>query len=123
MGDKVQDVDETYDIARWLASMDTPGLTSLFLRPCNIGRVSPPLAFVLKLCDLIALNAQSLRELHFITWPLKSGGDVPPIHAILDSHPQLKEHLRCFSYLWHATTSEVGNRRTSPSPAMTFRSR
>ena len=24
--DKVQDVDETYDIARWLASMDTPGL-------------------------------------------------------------------------------------------------
>ena len=53
-----------------------------------------------RLCDLIALNAQSLRELHFITWPLKSGGAVPPIHAILDSHPQLKEHLRCFSYLW-----------------------
>ena len=73
--DKVQDVDETSDIARWLASMDTPGLvdsrmrgdskavcllsypdytfaslslTSLILRPCNIGRVSPPRAFVLK---------------------------------------------------------------------------
>lgn len=104
--DKVQDVAPESSIARWLESMDMPGLSSLVLRPCNSSKATFPASFcdfLKKLCQLVALNADYLHELHFITWPLEAAcrkAGIPMIHEILDGLPGLKNRLKAFTYLW-----------------------
>lgn len=104
--DKVKEVGAESVIASWLKSMDTPGISSLILRPCNMAKATFPDSFcdfMTKLSQLIALNAGCLRELHFVTWPLEAAcrkAGIPMIHEILEDLPQLKNGLKAFTYLW-----------------------